>query len=42
MGIAASPFLNPTADTPKDVGHKLTNGALYKAKTQGRNRIASA
>ena len=30
MGIAASPFLNPRADTPNGVGRKLTAEALSR------------
>src|ERR1700753_3027368 len=36
MGIAASPFLNPTADTPKDVGRKLTAEALLRRAQRRR------
>jgi diguanylate cyclase len=36
MGIAASPFLNPTADTPKDVGRKLTADALLRRAQRRR------
>ena len=36
MGIAASPFLNPTADQSKDVGHKLTPEALLRRARQRR------
>jgi len=36
MGIAASPFLNPTADRPKDAGRKLTAEALSRRARQRR------
>ena len=36
MGIAASPFLNPTADTPSGVGKKLTTDALSRRARQRR------
>jgi diguanylate cyclase len=36
MGIAASPFLNPTADRSKGVGHKLTAKALSRRARQRR------
>ena len=36
MGIAASPFLNPTADTPKGVGRQLTAEALSRRARQRR------
>jgi len=36
MGIAASPFLNPTADTPKGVGSNLTPEALSRRARQRR------
>jgi diguanylate cyclase (GGDEF)-like protein len=36
MGIAASPFLNPTADQSKDVGHKLTAEVLLRRAQQRR------
>jgi diguanylate cyclase (GGDEF)-like protein len=36
MGIAASPFLNPTADQSKGVGHQLTAEALSRRAQQRR------
>jgi diguanylate cyclase len=36
MGIAASPFLNPRADTPNGVGRKLTAEALSRRARQRR------
>jgi diguanylate cyclase len=36
MGIAASPFLNPTADQSKGVGHKLTAEVLLRRAQQRR------
>jgi diguanylate cyclase (GGDEF)-like protein len=36
MGIAASPFLNPTADQSKGVGRKLTTEALLRRARQRR------
>jgi len=36
MGIAASPFLNPTADQSKGVGRKLTAEALLRRAQQRR------
>jgi diguanylate cyclase len=36
MGIAASPFLNPTADRPKGAGRKLTAEALSRRARQRR------
>ena len=36
MGIAASPFLNPTADRPKSAGQKLTAEALSRRARQRR------
>jgi len=36
MGIAASPFLNPTADKPSGAGHKPTADALSRRARQRR------
>jgi len=36
MGIAASPFLNPTADTPSGAGSRLTADALSRRARQRR------
>ena len=36
MGIAASPFLNPTADQLKGVGRELTAEALSRRARQRR------